>query len=76
MALTRIEMLKELRCWPQALARTAETASLAGENPNAVYNDALAELEYVRTCIVELRDHTHDWNDDDYCDICGADGRA
>lgn len=24
----------------------------------------------------EMRDHTHKWNDDDYCSVCGLDGRA
>lgn len=24
----------------------------------------------------KMRDHEHDWNGDDYCNICGADERA
>jgi hypothetical protein len=24
----------------------------------------------------ELRTHKHDWNDEDLCSVCGADGRA
>lgn len=23
-----------------------------------------------------IRNHTHQWNENDYCSICGADGRA
>jgi hypothetical protein len=33
-------------------------------------------LKRYRREIQQLAGHTHRWDDDDYCSICGADGRA
>jgi hypothetical protein len=63
------------------LCRSAESADLAGEEPP--YRDALADidrtigyLKHFRAEIQRLAGHTHRWNENDYCDLCGADGRA
>lgn len=37
---------------------------------------AIAELRGAAREIKRLRAHAHDWGADDYCRICGADGRA
>lgn len=61
--------------------RSAEYANLAGEGHP--YRDALARidasicfLKHFRADVQRLAGHAHKWNSDDYCDICGADGRA
>lgn len=63
------------------LCRSAQSADLAGEEPP--YQAALADidrtigfLKHYRAEIQRLAGHTHRWNGDDYCSICGADGRA
>lgn len=57
--------------------RSAEYRDLAGVDDGP---DPLAELEKELTDAVErvreLRTHAHKWNADDYCSICGRDGRA
>ena len=53
-----------------------ERADLAGVEVITTYDDlekVLTDgLEYLRS----VRGHAHQWNDDGYCDVCGADGRA
>lgn len=63
--------------------RSAENASLAGEPAAPVYDDLLEELATVRDSmaeyiqeVTELKDHRHEWNENEFCNICGADGRA
>lgn len=34
------------------------------------------ELKLCIQMIDEIISHTHQWNENDYCSICGADGRA
>ncbi len=58
------------------LNRHYETADLSGELPLYTYQQ-FADL--LRECAADcerIAGHSHKWNDDDYCDICGADGRA
>lgn len=68
---------------PAQVNRTAEYWNLAGmEGPNP-YRTAMREvdamigkLKRLRAHLQELETHEHDWNEDDYCQICRADGRA
>lgn len=67
----------------QSTTRSAQYAELAGESTGDVYKArkaevgrAIAILESTHTELCELERHSHIWNDDDYCSICGADGRA
>lgn len=61
--------------------RSAENADLAGEE--GPYRRVLGEIDSAigflktfRRDMQELRDHRHEWQEDDYCAICHADGRA
>lgn len=70
----------------QRLRATEATARLVGDD------DGELRLAYVRACrtlgariaearaalrdLTELRHHRCSWNEDDYCNTCGADGRA
>jgi len=38
--------------------------------------EAIRRLRFVAREIKALRTHAHEWSADDYCVICGADGRA
>jgi hypothetical protein len=65
------------------VADSANRAELAGLDSVTVYNDQIKRTEEEiqklinhKSGLVELRDHVHEWNDNDYCSICGADGRA
>ena len=40
------------------------------------YRSSLAALDFYRDELVELRDHACYFDDNDYCPVCGADGRA
>lgn len=60
---------------------SAEGCDLAGEP--SPYPGFLADLDATigflkryRRDLQHLAHHVHDWNSDDYCSICGADGRA
>src|SRR5215471_19062943 len=66
------------------LARETATIqpSIGDEGPTA-YEGTLAELETVISVLRQaqkeikaLAAHLHAWNDQEYCSICGADGRA
>lgn len=37
---------------------------------------AIGRLKLLRAEMQRVASHHHDWNGDDYCSICGADGRA
>lgn len=61
--------------------RSAEFADAAGEEApyKHVLGDidaAIGQLKRFRHEMQKIAGHAHDWNDDDYCSICGADGRA
>ena len=65
---------------PNAVARSAEYAGLAGEDGRDVYKEAIDRISralgVARRDLLALRDHRHEWSDEDYCAVCGADGRA
>lgn len=65
-----------------AAARRQEYVELGGLDFNS-YRDmqgkigkAIKELREVARELKSLNGHCHKWNDNDYCSICGADGRA
>lgn len=37
---------------------------------------AIGRLKAARREMQQIAGHAHRWNDDDYCSVCGADGRA
>lgn len=53
-----------------------ERAELAGVNTALTYDYLAMALEEEARVIRGYEGHSHDWNEDDYCNICGADGRA
>jgi len=81
----RAELLESVRRLTERLYRetcsSAESADLSGyESP---YPSVLADIDATigmlkgfRRDVQSLGGHCHDWNDSDYCSICGADGRA
>ena len=63
------------------ICRAAQSASLAGEGDP--YRCALGDIDHAIGALKRFRSemqwlagHAHRWSDDDYCSICGADGRA
>lgn len=46
------------------------------EQPLDPYKELETLLETELKNVRELRKHPHDWNEDDLCSVCGADGRA
>lgn len=63
------------------VCENAQGADLAGEpSPYRFYlgriDAAIGHLKRFRRDVQELSKHAHDWNESDYCSICGADGRA
>ncbi len=73
---TQIEMLRELRSWPMRVAEKANYADMIGESGTPIYDDAIAELDYVRSYLIELRNHIHNYDSNGFCYDCGADGNA
>jgi hypothetical protein len=74
-----VELLTERH--EREICRSAEYADNAGEEPP--YREALKDidaaigaLKAARREMQALAGHRHRWNSDDYCTICGADGRA
>jgi hypothetical protein len=77
------EIRQRLTYLPSLVARSAEYAHLAGEDARREYRNALTMLGHIIKQAKEthaelsgLSTHQHEWNDNDYCDLCGADGRA
>lgn len=63
--------------------RTSHYWELGGAEGPSPYADAMkqidatiGQLKRVRADLQKLDGHIHHWNEDDYCDICGMDGRA
>jgi hypothetical protein len=86
MALTADEVIEEARRRPQdawfylkgeirRAIREDVNASLAGEAPTALVELKDAVQQIVED-IDELLTHDHQWNEDDRCAVCGADGLA
>ncbi len=52
----------------------------SGRDPECMGKDPYLKIitlcEEVSTEARQLKDHAHQWNGDDYCDLCGRDGRA
>lgn len=66
----------------QKACRTAQYEESAGENVTA-YRDLMGRidrsigvLKRFRREVQAVAKHAHQWDNDDYCSICGADGRA
>ena len=63
-------------------ARSAEYEALAGEAPTAYgellqsIDRAIGGLKRFRAQAQALSQHSHLWDENDYCVYCGADGRA
>ena len=81
--MTLDQALSAIRRLPRAAARSAEYAELAGEHGADVYLCAVDQLDALLRAIKEakadlasLRRHAHEWNEDNYCSVCGADGCA
>lgn len=65
------------------LTRRYQSWELGGCDEPDPYTEALkmidstiGELKRERRYVQRLREHLHEWGEDDYCLICGADGRA
>lgn len=63
--------------------RQAQYDYLGGEDARRSYRDlrkdlvnAQAMIEQALADLDAIENHVHAWNADDYCDVCGADGRA
>jgi hypothetical protein len=74
-------LMDRLESLPTEAARVAQYADLAGEPSDypRYQNDIshlIGRLKRVHQELGYLRRHRHDWDDQDYCAICGADGRA
>jgi hypothetical protein len=65
----------EIKAAIRRAIREDENASLADE-PATALHDLHAILTSAAEDVRELLDHSHQWNENDYCSICGADGRA
>lgn len=65
----------ELRPLIDRASKSDETADLHGETGVALL--ALSDALQQALDVVKIRqNHDHQWNDNDYCRVCGADGRA
>lgn len=66
--------------WSQ-VAREREYADLGGyedpcEHRQKEIAHLIGKLKRAHAELGQLRRHAHEWGSDDYCLICGADGRA
>lgn len=61
-----------------AAKKQEEFASLAGEpiGDDGGYHAIEHELERALAEVRELRSHEHQWDGEQYCTVCGADGAA
>lgn len=63
-------------------ARVKEYADLGGDDYDPVrqrqreLSHLIGRLKRTHAELESLRTHQHEWGSDDYCMICGADGRA
>lgn len=78
------DVLKAIAFFGESTRRGATYADLGGDFSAAdVYNEAIQDLQNIinaakelQTELRQLRSHEHDWDDNSYCTLCGADGRA
>lgn len=56
--------------------RFNESADLSGEQYRNAFLDFALKCERWAKEARAIAKHIHEWNGDDYCSICGADGRA
>lgn len=62
--------------------RSAEYADLGGYDADPYgqllkgIDASIGSLKKFRREVQAQKSHTHKWNSDEYCSICGADGRA
>lgn len=61
--------------------RSAQFAEIGGEaSPYPIIlgniDATIGFLKHFRAQMQALESHTHRWDTDDYCSVCGADGRA
>lgn len=56
--------------------RDSHQLSAMGEDDRQPYHEAIEQMQLAISVLTELRDHAHDWDEDYYCAICGADGGA
>lgn len=59
----------------EAANHEAQMADLAGEEDTS-FQYLEDQLKAALSEVQRVRHHAHAWNENDYCDICGADGRA
>lgn len=51
-------------------------ADTSGDYPVVALDELSLALDRAQVDIAELQVHQHSWNENDYCDICRANGRA
>lgn len=81
---TAFDVQSALMAFGSSVQRSATYADLGGDfSASDVYRDALKDLgaiiKQAKDLHAELNslvNHAHEWNDDSYCNVCGADGRA
>ena len=72
---TTSDLYFEIKAAARKACKSDEYADLAGE-PGTALRDLRDNLKAGLEHVEFLLGHTHQWNDNDYCSICGADGRA
>lgn len=60
----------------ESAVRFMESVDLGGYDAVNAYDSIIATLERGLAEVRAVRGHKHMWNINDYCSICGADGRA
>lgn len=68
---------------PYEAAGRQERYELSGADGDSPYAETMAALEELERVVPRLKaelqalmSHAHTWNDNEYCRVCGADGRA
>jgi hypothetical protein len=60
----------------QEIARIVRYERMGPSDAPLDFDDLISQIDTFRASVLELRDHRCVWTSDDYCGICGADGRA
>lgn len=75
-------LLHRLPALSTEVSRQKEYADLAGDDHDPCrerqreISQLIGQLKRMHAELESLRRHRHEWGSDDYCCICGADGRA